>query len=97
MGKRNQQTTDAFVEGVRHTTRHGHFQVTTDGFAPHRSAISTTLHGRCDYAMLIEVYASPQDGEARYSPAEVASAEVVPVTAAPILSVFAHRLSNART
>jgi IS1 family transposase len=83
MGKRNQETTDVFVEGVRHATRHGHFQVTTDGFAPYRSAISTTLHDRADYAMLIKVYASPQDGEARYSPAEVASTEVVPVMGNP--------------
>jgi transposase-like protein/IS1 family transposase len=83
MGKRNQQTTDAFVEGVRHATRHGHFQVTTDGFAPYRSAITTTLHDRCDYAMLIKVYASNQDSEARYSPAEVASTEVVPVMGRP--------------
>lgn len=83
MGKRNQQTTDAFVEGVRHATHHGHFQVTTDGFGPYRSAISNTLADRADYAMLIKVYASPQDGEARYSPAEVASTEVVLVMGRP--------------
>jgi transposase-like protein/IS1 family transposase len=45
MGKRNQHTTDSFVEGVRHATR-GQFQITTDGFAPYRSAISNTLHDR---------------------------------------------------
>ena len=83
MGKRDQSTTDAFVEGVRHATRHGHFQVTTDGFAPYRSAITTTLHDRCDYAMLIKVYAAPQSDEKRYSPAEVSSVEVVPVMGNP--------------
>ncbi len=83
MGKRNQQTTDAFVEGVRHATRDGHFQVTTDGFPAYRSAITTTLHDRCDYAMLIKVYASSQDGEARYSPADVAATEVVPIMGRP--------------
>src|SRR5207245_4021917 len=62
---------------------HGHFQVTTDGFVPYRSAITTTLHDRCDYAMLIKVYSSPQDGEKRYSPAEVSSLEVVPVMGQP--------------
>src|SRR6266550_2761421 len=36
MGKRDQATTDVFVEGVRHATRHGHFQVTTDGFASYK-------------------------------------------------------------
>lgn len=75
MGKRNQQTTDAFVEGVRHATRHGHFQVTTDGFAPYRSAITTTLHDRCDYAMLIKVYADSSEGQKRYSPAECIGCE----------------------
>jgi len=41
--------------------------------APYRSAITTTLHDRCDYAMLIKVYAAPQSDEKRYSPAEVSS------------------------
>ena len=36
-----------------------------------------------DFARLIKVYRSPQDGEARYSPAEVASMEVVPVIGNP--------------
>jgi hypothetical protein len=80
MGKRNQQTTDAFIEGVRLATRRG---VTSDGFAPYKSAVTTTLHDRCDFAQLIKVYRAPQEGEARYSPAEVASVEVVPVMGQP--------------
>ena len=83
VGKRDQATTDVFVEGVRHATKHGHFQITTDGLAPYRSAITTTLHDRCDYAMLIKVYQAPQDGEKRYSPAEVAAVEIVPVMGRP--------------
>src|SRR6266404_6118187 len=47
------------------------------------SAITTTLHDRCDFAMLIKVYRTSQEGEARYSPAEVASVEVVPVMGQP--------------
>jgi len=82
MGKRDQATTNVFIEGVRHATR-GQFQFTTDGFAPYRSAIATTLHDRCDFAQLIKVYRSPQDGEKRYSPAEVESVEVVPVMGRP--------------
>jgi IS1 family transposase/transposase-like protein len=83
MGKRDQHTTNAFVEGIRHATASGQFQITTDGFSPYRSAITTTLHDRCDFAMLIKVYRSSQEGEARYSPAEVASTEVVPVMGQP--------------
>jgi transposase-like protein/IS1 family transposase len=79
MGKRDQTTTDVFVEGVRRATARTPFQVTTDGFAPYRSAITTTLHDRLTgFAQLIKVYRASQDGEARYSPAEVQSVEVVP-------------------
>jgi hypothetical protein len=65
------------IEGLRHATANCHFQITTDGFAPYRSAISATLSDRCDFAQLIKVYRTPQDGEKRYSPAEVQSVEVV--------------------
>jgi hypothetical protein len=83
MGKRDQRTTDSFVEGIRHATARSRFQITTDGFGPYKSAISTTLSDRCDFAQLIKVYRAPQDGEKRYSPAEVQSVEVVPVMGRP--------------
>jgi IS1 family transposase/transposase-like protein len=82
MGKRDQATTDVFVEGVRHATA-GEFQVTTDGFAPYKTAIPNTLEDRADYAMLIKVYRAPAEGQRRYSPAEVESVEVVPVMGRP--------------
>jgi len=83
LGRRDQATTDIFIEGLRQATAVRPFQVTTDGFAPYRSAITTTLHDRCDFAQLIKVYRANTDGEARYSPAEVASTEVVPVMGRP--------------
>ncbi len=84
VGKRDQHTTNAFVEGIRHATARAPFQITTDGFAPYRSAVTTTLHDRLTgFAQLIKVYRSSQEGEARYSPAEVASVEVVPVMGQP--------------
>ena len=83
IGKRDQQTTDVFIEGIRHATARGRFQVTTDGFAPYKSAISNTLHDRCDFAQLIKVYRAASEGEGRYSPAEVASTEVVLVMGQP--------------
>src|ERR1700726_552648 len=46
MGKRDQATTDVFVEGIRQATPRTPFQITTDGFAPYRSAVTTTLHDR---------------------------------------------------
>jgi transposase-like protein/IS1 family transposase len=83
LGRRNQATTDIFIEGLRNATAPHPFQVTTDGFTPYRSAMATTLDDRCDDAQLIKVYRAPAEGQARYSPAEVVSTEVVPVFGRP--------------
>jgi IS1 family transposase len=82
LGKRNQATTDIFIEGLRLATS-GDFQITTDGFGPYRSAISNTLEDRASFAQLIKVYRAASEGEGRYSPAEVAAVEVVPVMGQP--------------
>lgn len=83
LGKRNRATTDIFVEGLRHATAACKFQVTTDGFAPYTRAIPDTLADRVTFAQLIKVYRANSEGEGRYSPAEVASVEVVPVIGNP--------------
>lgn len=82
MGKRDQATTDVFIEWLRHANR-GEFQITTDGFVPYRTAIPNMLEDRCDFVMLIKVYRAASEGEARYSSAEVASVEKVPVMGGP--------------
>jgi len=82
IGDRNQQTTDVFIEGLREATR-GRFQITTDGFAPYRSAVVNTLEDRADFAMLSKVYRATPEGERRYSPAEVVATEVVPIMGNP--------------
>jgi hypothetical protein len=92
IGKRDQLTTDVFIEGLRHATASTPFQISTDGIAAYRFAIPTTLHDRISgSAQLIKVYRAPQDGEKRYSPAEVSSVEGSQFTASPILSVSALR------
>lgn len=83
MGKRDKATTNAFIEGLRQATTSSHFQITTDGFQPYKTAIPDTLGDRVDFAQLIKVYRAASEGEARYSPAEVASVEVVPVMGQP--------------
>lgn len=84
MGKRDKATTDVFVEGVRDAIAPGcSFQITTDGFAPYKAAVSDTFSDCADFAMLIKVYRAAPDGERRYSPAEVSSVEVVPVMGRP--------------
>ncbi len=82
IGKRDQASTDVFIEGLRQATS-GHFQLTTDGFAPYRTAVSNTLDDRVDFAQLIKVYRATVEGERRYSPAEVVSTEVVPCVGRP--------------
>ena len=78
LGRRNQSTTDVFIEGLHDTVRPGrHFQIITDGFTPYVSAITTTIGHILDFARRIRVCNS-KGGEARYSPAEVASTEVTP-------------------
>jgi transposase-like protein/IS1 family transposase len=83
LGKRNQQTCNAFIEGLRIATAPNQFQITTDGFAPYRTAIPDTLGDRVDFAQLIKVYRATPEGERKYSPAEVVDTEVVPVWGSP--------------
>lgn len=83
LGRRDKATTEIFIEGLRQATASQDFQITTDGFQPYVNAISDTLADRVDFAKLIKVYAAPREGEQRYSPAEVASVEVVPAMGNP--------------
>lgn len=83
LGKRNQATTDIFIEGLRHATARGKFQITADGFVPYVSAIENTLADRASFSQLIKVYRATPEGERKYSPAEVVSTEVVPVMGDP--------------
>ena len=72
LGKRNQDTTDIFIEGLRHATARQRYRDSrqTDS---HRyvSAIENTLADRVDFAQLIKVYRAMPEGERKYSPAEV--------------------------
>jgi transposase-like protein len=70
LGRRNQLTTDVFIEGLRHATAPQRFQISTDGFVPYMSAIETTLGDRVDYGMIVKHYAEKPEVEKRYSPAE---------------------------
>jgi hypothetical protein len=84
MGKRDKYTTDAFIEGLRDAIRPDcNFQITSDGFAPYRHSIPDTFGNRVDFAMLIKVYQATPEGERKYSPAEVKSVEVVPISGRP--------------
>lgn len=83
LGKRDQLTTNAFIEGLRGATASQEFQITADGFNCYPFAIDATLSDRVTFAQLIKVYRATPEGERRYSPAEVVSSEVVPVIGEP--------------
>ena len=69
LGRRDQPTTDAFIEGLRAATAPKRFQLTTDGFGPYVLAIDATLDDRADYGMLVKQYNEDRSEEKRYSPA----------------------------
>ena len=83
LGKRNEQTTDIFIEGLRHATKDDHFQISTDGFKPYLAAIDAKLGDRVDFAQLIKHYRTTPEGERRYSPADFIKTEVVPAIGHP--------------
>src|SRR5258708_15495582 len=53
LGKRDQQTTNAFVEGLRLATAPKPYQLTADGFPPYPFASNATLSHPPDFAQLI--------------------------------------------
>jgi len=83
LGKRDQATTNAFIEGLRLATAPQPFQLTADGFPAYHFDIESALSDRVDLSQLIKVYRATPEGERRYSPAEVVSTEVVPVIGQP--------------
>jgi transposase-like protein/IS1 family transposase len=95
LGRRDAQHTVEFTEKLREATS-GRLQVTTDGWGPYPAAMEYSLGTRADYAKLIKVYRATRPDEARYSPAEVVSTEVVPVMGNPITRKFAPAISSAK-
>jgi transposase-like protein/IS1 family transposase len=83
LGQRSRTDTIAFTEKIAHATT-GSFQISTDGFAAYKDAVVYSLGGQyVDFAQLVKVYASPRDGEQRYSPAECVDCVKVPIHGNP--------------
>jgi IS1 family transposase len=70
LGQGDITDTEAFTEKLERATS-GHFQLTTDGWAPYIPAVSYSLGTRVDFAQLIKVYQNNREGEQKYSPPEV--------------------------
>jgi transposase-like protein/IS1 family transposase len=83
LGKRTIPTTQHFIAKLAYAASDAPFQLTTDGFLPYRKAIKRHLAGRCHFGQLVKVYASPREGEQRYSPPEVVRAVPTPLMGFP--------------
>jgi IS1 family transposase/transposase-like protein len=81
LGRRSALDTALFVEKLNEATS-GHFQISTDGFAPYVDSILTSLGTRVDFAQLIKVYGENPD-EHRYSPPRVIEAVAKPIWGDP--------------
>lgn len=96
LGRRTAGDAVLFTEKINEATR-GQFQITTDGFSAYRDAVDYSLGTRVDFAQLIKVYASPRDGEQRYSPAEVVDAVPVPRIGRPDIDKISTLMSKSIT
>ena len=68
LGKRTNDDTVIFANKLSHATS-GHFQMTTDGFAPYKKVIPETFGSRVDFSQLIKIYGKEGVQEQRrYSP-----------------------------
>ncbi|WP_310820843.1 IS1 family transposase [Stratiformator vulcanicus] len=87
IGKRNSDSTDAFIEQLDGATS-GHFQLSTDGFHPYRTAVYSHLNGRVDHGVLVKKYGNDPngDGPRRYSPAAIIGIERTAALGRPMKS-----------
>lgn len=83
VGKRTLQNAFRLMRKLRRATSDDRFQLTTDGLKAYETAVDEIISDRVDFAQLIKVYASPREGEQRYSPAEVVEAVPVIVSGNP--------------
>lgn len=83
LGKRTPPATQHFVAKLAHATSDYPYQLTSDGFTPYRGAVRKYLKDRVHFGQLVKVYASPREGEQRYSPPDVVRAVPTPVMGFP--------------
>jgi IS1 family transposase len=82
LGKRSPGDTQDFADILRRA-RTGRFQLTTDGYSPYQRAIPYTFGPRIDFATLVKKYQTPDDGQRRYSPADIVGITITVRTGDP--------------
>jgi IS1 family transposase len=75
VGNRAYEDAEAFMQDLSERAT-GRIQLTTDGLAAYPNAVGMAFRRNIDFAQLIKTYASPREGQARYSPAVCTGARV---------------------
>lgn len=84
VGRRTVQHAFELMRKLRKATSPAQrFQLTTDGLPAYLPAVDEMISDRCDFAQLIKIYASPREGDQRYSPGEVVEAVPVVISGNP--------------
>lgn len=82
VGKRTQETTDAFMADLSDRIN-GRVQLTTDAFGAFRRAVRRSFNGRADYMQVVKTYASPPEHDTRYSPPTVVAIDRIWIQGSP--------------
>jgi len=83
VGKRDMETTQAFVDDVASRLKN-RVQISTDGLRLYVAAISNAFGDDVDYAQIVKSYEAEPIGPGRYSPPKDTGTEKTPVIGAPI-------------
>ncbi len=82
IGGRDAGTAYGFIQDLANRLAN-RVQLTTDGHRAYLSAVEDALGSNVDYAMLVKLYGSDRESEARYSPAECIGCREVVVSGRP--------------
>lgn len=81
-GKRNADTTDAFISDLASRLRY-RVQLSTDGLRLYADSIGDAFGKNVDYATIVKEYEAEVDGPGRYSPPKVVATTKTPVFGSP--------------
>jgi len=81
VGKRDARHAKMLMDDVKNRLS-GRVQITTDGLKAYMDAVEGAFGSDVDYAMLVKVYGSANDGTP-YSPGEVVDIRTIPITGDP--------------
>jgi len=76
LGRRDQRSTNVFIEKVRAATVDGRrFDVSTDALYPYNEAINVRLWDHANHSIVVKVCSKPEETRERYSPGDLVTVE----------------------